>query len=479
MNIAYLRSRLCVASYTLIVSLAYLLNLQAQTAINPIVPGTGFTGPFKIGADGTAGQVLKTDGAGVLGWVTPSAGVTDHGALTGLGDDDHPQYALRSRVTVFHAMDYGAVGDGVADDTAAINAAITAANAAGGGVVWLPAGTYKVTAAGAVAIQLKNNVTLRGASKGRILFGGNTFSGTVIDGQTITTGFKQIVKAPDNGNNVVVESLTIRGVAAASAPNAAPTAGVTCLAIFSSVKGVRLNDVYVEGGSDGIACSTAQIVIIQNCHAQLCRNRGLTLSGTAATEVHGGIYQNCGLSSNTSDGGIWIGGSSNGIVFVQATVDENAYASVNMAAALDVVFIGGKVYLSKINANGTGPGYGFKLGNGTTDPTRVTIIGTDILPFAGDRVPTNTILMYGTGHRLIGVTTDPNGGGDIADNSTAAVWLGVNGQSKLEVVATASLPAAAAALNGRILIEDGGAGDRNLIFYAGGERFRIDGAAAF
>lgn len=44
---------------------------------------------------------------------------------------------------------------------------------------------------------------------------------------------------------------------------------------------------------------------------------------------------------------------------------------------------------------------------------------------------------------------------------------------------TGSLPAAAAGQNGRIIIEDNGAGDRNLVVYAGGERFRIDGGAAF
>ena len=49
----------------------------------------------------------------------------------------------------------------------------------------------------------------------------------------------------------------------------------------------------------------------------------------------------------------------------------------------------------------------------------------------------------------------------------------------IPVIATASLPAAAAALNGTIIIEDNGAGDRNIIVYAGGQRFRIDGGAAF
>ena len=40
---------------------------------------------------------------------------------------------------------YGAKGDGIADDTAAIQAAFTAKDAAGGGVIFLPVGQYKVT----------------------------------------------------------------------------------------------------------------------------------------------------------------------------------------------------------------------------------------------------------------------------------------------------------------------------------------------
>lgn len=48
----------------------------------------------------------------------------------------------------------------------------------------------------------------------------------------------------------------------------------------------------------------------------------------------------------------------------------------------------------------------------------------------------------------------------------------------IPVVATASLPTGASAEDGSILIEDNGAGDRNVIIYAGGQRFRIDGGAA-
>ncbi len=55
----------------------------------------------------------------------------------------------------FNVRDYGAQGDGVALDTGAIQDAINAANTAGGGTVYLPAGAYKT-----VELILKNNVTL-------------------------------------------------------------------------------------------------------------------------------------------------------------------------------------------------------------------------------------------------------------------------------------------------------------------------------
>ena len=57
----------------------------------------------------------------------------------------------------FNVKDYGAVGNGSANDTAAIDRAITAANSAGGGTVRFPSGTYRSPN----SIHLKSNVTLQ------------------------------------------------------------------------------------------------------------------------------------------------------------------------------------------------------------------------------------------------------------------------------------------------------------------------------
>ena len=47
------------------------------------------------------------------------------------------------------------------------------------------------------------------------------------------------------------------------------------------------------------------------------------------------------------------------------------------------------------------------------------------------------------------------------------------------VVLTADLPAPSPTLDGMVVVENAGGATRNLIFYAGGNRYRIAGGTAF
>jgi hypothetical protein len=75
-------------------------------------------------------------------------GVAAVAAATGVAVAAMPSPAAAvSPAPWFDVRDYGAIGDGVADDTTKIQAAVDAASTTGRGVVLAPTGTYKITAA--------------------------------------------------------------------------------------------------------------------------------------------------------------------------------------------------------------------------------------------------------------------------------------------------------------------------------------------
>lgn len=107
-------------------------------------------------------------------------------------------------------------------------------------------------------------------------------------------------------------------------------------------------------------------------------------------------------------------------------------------------------------------GAGLALRTGGSDRVLIENDGTINLGISGTRVTIDTlgnIIPFATARTL--------------GNSTKQ-WRVYN-----QVIATGSLPAAGASLDGVLIIEDAGAGDRNLIIYAGAQRFRIDGGSAF
>jgi hypothetical protein len=82
--------------------------------------------------------------------------------------------------------DFGAVGDGVTDDTVAIQAAINAIATfdVGGGIVFFPIGVYKTTS----TIQINYPVTLQGSDGGSIIAPNFVTTDTLVLNSTLNTG---------------------------------------------------------------------------------------------------------------------------------------------------------------------------------------------------------------------------------------------------------------------------------------------------
>lgn len=95
-------------------------------------------------------------------------------------------------VGLLSVKDFGAIGDGVTDDSAAINAAINSVAASGGGVIHMPTGVYSINS----PVILKGYVILSGEGFGRtIIKGANSTSHDLV----VTDGFATLVGTNTTG----------------------------------------------------------------------------------------------------------------------------------------------------------------------------------------------------------------------------------------------------------------------------------------
>lgn len=114
----------------------------------------------KVDLDQTKVDLAAASGAGMVGFQQAGTGAV----LTTV------QSKLREVVSV---KDFGAVGDGVTDDTAAIKAALIAIAVSGKGALFIPAGMYKITS----NLTLASGQTLigEGPDKSRLLVSGSGY----------------------------------------------------------------------------------------------------------------------------------------------------------------------------------------------------------------------------------------------------------------------------------------------------------------
>jgi hypothetical protein len=151
---------------------------------------------------------------------------------------------------VLNVNSYGAKGDGITNDTAAIQAAIDACAAAGGGIVWFPLGRYKTTRsllvrAGAIA--------LVGTGYASVIAPEGSFDTVVIQSNVLGTflsGNRVIDLYFDEAGKTGGRTLYAERVAEFAAQSVTATSGYNGLA-FSVYNSIVLADVrltYYRGG---------------------------------------------------------------------------------------------------------------------------------------------------------------------------------------------------------------------------------------
>ncbi|RQV56087.1 glycosyl hydrolase family 28-related protein [Burkholderia cenocepacia] len=142
--------------------------------------------------------------------------------------------------------DFGATGNGSTDDTASIQAAVNAACSAGGAVVNVPPGTYKI--ASTVTINC-SYVTLRGAGKNVSTFASSsTTADTLVIGST----------APSAIQDVYVYGL-------AFVPSVTKTAGFE-IHVAGNNSTIELADLIINGAYSGIELDSFGSAIIYKVH---------------------------------------------------------------------------------------------------------------------------------------------------------------------------------------------------------------------
>ena len=120
--------------------------------------------------------------------------------MIGTGSFAHAESA---RPKIFNIKSYGAIGDGKAMETEAVQKAIDACHAAGGGTVWVPAGDFVIG-----TIRLKSHVTLS-LGYGASLLGSQNIADYATNLTKPREGWAECLIFAENATHITIEGLGV------------------------------------------------------------------------------------------------------------------------------------------------------------------------------------------------------------------------------------------------------------------------------
>lgn len=207
------------------------------------------------------------------------------------GVNDFTFDAAKKVVVSVTDKQFGAAGDGVTDDSAAIQAAITYVSSLGGGIVELPAGTYYKPAT-SVQIIPKSNVTLRGAGQGATIL--------KHDDTTGTHRYLGSVSSGDACSNFAIENLTFEGMWSSSLNSN----GLQISELWY-ITNLRITNVEVrKSRAMGITGWYCNGVSVTDCYVHETNGDGIAFWDSSDVRVIGNKLENCdddAISLHTND----------------------------------------------------------------------------------------------------------------------------------------------------------------------------------
>lgn len=384
-------------------------------------------------------------------------------------------------------QDYGATGNGSTDDTAAIQAALTAVQAAGGGTVLFPYGTYKISS----ALSVPSLVSLLGVgpnasvinqtstSANGITYNPASLSYASIEDLTITgpgsgTGVGVLVEANSGAANVTscsFQDVTISGFGSHGFElvngvgcqlNTVNVSSVGGHGLFlSGGTGNSLSNCFTNGGAStqqGFQLTSANYTTLNGCKAFGCGG-GFQVTGGSANQLTG-----CGadtiVAANGQDGsGFKINGGTVHTI-------TSCYSNINKAVAFYVT--GSAVAATVDSVQEFAPSSAtasIKVDAGSTAAAIENAVVTATSYAAG-----TTTVLSGGAFTLTGPTR-------VSGNLTvgSASSLGDNGSGELQVADATTVPTTNPTGGGVVYSESATATPLKVRDTAGNVRSLVDG----